>query len=47
MEILNCIVKLIKVMFEHSDELIISLFAAFLYDKVKNRSYGDKNDFKR
>ena len=46
MEIINCIVNLLEIIVEHSDELIIGILGAFFYDIIKNRSYGDKNDFK-
>lgn len=44
MEIINCIVNLLEIILEHSDELIIGILGAFFYDIMKNRSYGDKSD---
>lgn len=44
MEILNCIIDLLKIILEHSDDLIIGILGAFFYDIMKNRSYGDKSD---
>lgn len=36
--------EILKLLINNSDALILSILGAFIYDKIKNHSNGDKSD---
>ena len=36
--------EILKFLLNNSDALILSILGAFIYDKIKNHSNGDKSD---
>lgn len=36
--------EILKLLIENSDAIFISILGAFIYDKIKNHSNGDKSD---